>query len=176
MQPRFAIERFVDIEKEIDRLVPEHWAEVGSLADRFRRVVNWPAYEKLEAEDRLLTLTARDGTRLVGYVVGVIGLDLHRVTNDSPSLRVAAFSALVNYLQPPYRGYARSMTLAVEREVLARTKRVTTISYRTKKANRAGAFFTAMGYSEMETTHTKIVSPGNSGVAVDDARSPATVA
>jgi hypothetical protein len=100
---------------------------------------------------------------------------MHRVTKDTPSLRVAAFSALVNYLQPAYRGYARSMTLAVEREVMARTGRVTTLSYRAKKVNRAADFYRAMRYEEVETTFTKIISPEGVG-AVDAVSRTAEVA
>jgi hypothetical protein len=155
----YQVERFADAVADISRHVDAHWEEVGSFKEQFQRQIDYGPYHKLEREGRLLTVTMRENGALIGYVVGVLGQDFHRVTLDDPPRRVAAFSALVNYIIPSRRGYARPMTLAVEREVLRRTGLVTTISYRTKRVNGAAEFLRATGYEEMETTHTKVVSP-----------------
>jgi hypothetical protein len=153
------VEGFADALADIAQHIDSHWAEVGSFKDQFRREIDYAAYHRLEEAGRLLTVTMRENGALIGYVVGALGQDFHRVTLDDPARRLAAFSALVNYIIPSRRGHARGMTLAVERYVLARTSQVTTISYRTKRVNGAAEFLRAIGYEEMETTHTKIVSP-----------------
>lgn len=155
----FAVELFMDARQEIVQLVPQHWDEVGSLGDRFDRAIDYDAYQWHEANGRLLVVVAREDGKMFGYVIGALGTDLHRVTREPQPRRVASFSVLVNYIVPERRGYARAMTKAVERAVLARTQRPTTISYRTKRSNNAGRFFEAMGYEEMETTRTKVVEP-----------------
>lgn len=157
--PRYQIEPFSEVVGWIALLVDQHWTEVGEdFGGRFARDINYAVYHQLEREGRLLVITARDNRgRVFGYVVGAVGTDLHRVTRDEPPQRVMAFSALVNYIVPEMRGHARALTKAVERLVVERTGRVTTISYRTKRANDAGQFFEAMGYAEMEVTRTKVV-------------------
>lgn len=152
-------ELFSDALVDITPLIDDHWEEVGSFRDEFMRHIDFTAYLNLEKAGRLLTVTAREDGRLVGYVVGALTFDLHRVTTEYPYRRVGAFSALVNFMVPGKRGYARLLTRAVEEAVAAHYGHPATVSYRTKRVNAAGRFFEAVGYQEMETTYTKIVRP-----------------
>ena len=150
------VEKFADVVHEIAQLVDPHWQEVGSYRENFDRSIDYGAYHKLEREGRLLTITARDDGELVGYIVGVLGIDLHRVTKDDPPRRVGVFSHLVYYMIPEKRGYARSLIRAAEEA--AEVRGVQIVNTRIKPgANRADAFFAKIGYTTVEVTMTRLI-------------------
>jgi GNAT superfamily N-acetyltransferase len=151
------VEPFSDALTDIVPLIDEHWREVGSFTDRFARRIHFEDYRQLERQSRLLTVTARDQGCLVGYFVGALGLDLHRVTLEEPHRRVPMLSALVYYLQPSHRGHARSLIGAIEREAAARAE-VRIVNIRVKPGmNGAADFLAALGYTPVEVTFTKVL-------------------
>lgn len=136
-------------------LIDEHWREVGSFSDRFARNIHFEDYHKLDREGKLLTVTARDHGRLVGYFVGVFGLDLHRVT-FAEHKRIGVVSALVYYIHPDYRGYGLMLIRTTEREAVKRGAQI--IHIRAKpEMNGAGEFLSAIGYSVTETTFSRLI-------------------
>jgi GNAT superfamily N-acetyltransferase len=149
------VEPFSQALNNIVPLIDEHWREVGSFSDRFARHIHFEDYHKADRDGKLLTVTARDNGKLVGYFVGVFSLDLHRVTFGEGK-RIAVLSALVYYLHPDYRGYGRSLIRTTERE--AERVGVQIISIRVKPGmNGAGEFLTAMRYSITETTYSRVI-------------------
>jgi GNAT superfamily N-acetyltransferase len=151
------VEPFSDALTDIVPLIDEHWREVGSFTDRFARRIHFEDYRQLDEHSRLLTVTARDQGRLVGYFVGALGLDLHRVTLTEPHCRVPVLSALVYYVSPAQRGHARSLIRTIEREATARAG-VRIVNIRIKPGmNGAGEFLAALGYTPVEVTFTKVL-------------------
>lgn len=150
-------ESFLKAMPDIIGLIDPHWDEVGSFKAEFDRQIDFNAYVKLHAEGRLLTVTAReDDGRLVGYYVGAVGLDLHRVTKSDPPRRVGVLSALVYYILPEKRGHARALIGAVERAASASGIQI--VNVRVKPgANDAGAFFDLLNYRVIEVTRTKLI-------------------
>lgn len=150
------VEPFPAAIRDIIPLINPHWAEVGSFKDEFDRHIDYEAYWKLDRERRLLTVTARQDDAMIGYFVGVTGTDLHRVTKSDPPARVGVLSALVYYMLPAKRGYARMLMNAVEREAAALGIQV--VNIRVKPGlNAADAFFDALGYGIAEITRTKLI-------------------
>lgn len=162
----YAVETFADALNDIVLLIDPHWDEVGSFKEEFDRQIDFPAYRALEASGRLLTVTARvSNNELVGYFIGVLGNDLHRVTKTTPPRHVGTISALVYYMAPPNRGYGRSFIRAVEG--FAAAKGVLISSIRAKpEMNAAGAFLSKIGYEVQEVVYTRLI-----GDAADAGRS-----
>ncbi len=150
------VQRFAEALPEILPLIDPHWAEVGSFKDQFRQDINFLAYQQLDVDGRLLTVTARQNSQLIGYFIGGTGFDVHRVTLSEPSTRVKMLTALVYYVCPEKRGHAPTLIRAVERE--AEALGVQVINVRVKPGlNAAEAFFDRMGYSTVEITKTRLI-------------------
>lgn len=150
------VEDFVAALPEIMPLIDPHWAEVGSFRDEFTREIDYSAYAKMAAEGRLLTVTARDEGVMIGYFIGVTGLDLHRVTKSEPPQRVRVLSALVYFMLPERRGHARALIGEIERQ--SSDRGILIVNIRVKPGlNAADAFFDRLGYGVMEITRTKLI-------------------
>lgn len=150
------VEPFPDVVVEIAQLVEPHWEEVGSLKDVFQRSIDYAAYHKMHQAERLMTVTARDDGRMVGYVVGVLGNDLHRVTHEDPPHRVITMSMLVYYILPTHRGHARALIRTTEAFAWARGVQI--MNTRVKPGlNAADAFFAKMGYEPIEVCMTRLI-------------------
>lgn len=149
-------ETFAAALPDIKDLVDEHWAEVGSFADKFRRDIDYLAYQKLEDDGRLLMVTMREVGVLLGYFIGATGLDLHRVSLTDPPHRVVMLSALVYYIAPHRRGYGRVLLRAYEHYARARGVQISNI--RAKPGmNAADAFLSKMGYEVSEVNMTRLI-------------------
>jgi hypothetical protein len=156
MTVTFQVESFTSALPDIMPLIDPHWEEVGSYKDEFRRDINYAAYAELEKAGKLLTVTAREDGRFIGYFIGVLGFDLHRVSLSDPPVRAKVYTALVYYVRPESRGHARSLTRAMERE--AEKVAVQIVNIRVKpELNAADAFFTMMGYNVTEVTRTRLI-------------------
>ena len=70
-------EHFLDIYDELLPLFREHHRELGPYKDRMPLAPNLPVYEFLQSVDQLVTFTARQDGRLVGYLVAKTGPGLH---------------------------------------------------------------------------------------------------
>lgn len=156
MTVTFQPEPFVAALPDILPLIDPHWEEVGSFRDEFDRFIDFAAYEKIENEGRLLTVTARDDAALIGYFIGVLGFDLHRVTKSDPPRRVKVCSALVYYIAPERRGHARSLIREVERQAAALGVQIVNIRVK-PDLNAADAFLDLLGYRTVEVTKTRLI-------------------
>lgn len=152
----FQVESFAAALPAIIPLIDPHWDEVGSYKDEFRRDIDYDAYVRLEREGRLLTVTGREDGALVGYFIGALGLDMHRVSLADPPVRAKVFSALVYYIRPESRGHARTLIRAMERE--AERVAVQIVNIRVKPGlNAADAFLDLLGYRTVEVTKTRLI-------------------
>jgi GNAT superfamily N-acetyltransferase len=164
----YAVERFDDALPDIEKLIPAHWAEVGSFKDEFARQIDYWEYRRIEDAGKLMVVTARhaETKELAAYYVGILGNDSHRVTRTNPPMHVGIASARVYYVRPEYRGYARGFIRAIEREAAARGCSISSIRVK-RGMNRADEFLAAIGYTETETTYSRLI-----GDAADASRTP----
>jgi len=142
----YAEESFESLWPHMQGHVLAHWHEVGAF----------PEHEVDPDIDRAMALqnngmivcfTARDDGDLVGYIVDLIQFHPHYKT-----VKMAICD--LHYIAPEYRAKcARGLTKFAEKaeREMGIYARVT----RSKRANRAGDFFKAMGYSEAEVAWMK---------------------
>jgi len=74
---QIACESFIAIYPELLSLFESHWRELGPYRDRMPLSPNLQIYAFLESTGQLLTLTARQDHRLVGYLIAKTGPGLH---------------------------------------------------------------------------------------------------
>lgn len=72
-----ASESFVKIYEELMPLFHSHWLELGPFRDRMPLAPNLATYHFLEMQGELLTLTARQDRKLVGYLIAAVRPGLH---------------------------------------------------------------------------------------------------
>jgi GNAT superfamily N-acetyltransferase len=72
-----AQESFVRIYEELMPLFHSHWLELGPFRDRMPLAPNLQTYHFLEMQNELLTLTARQDRKLVGYLIAAVRPGLH---------------------------------------------------------------------------------------------------
>ena len=92
-----AQELFLGIYDELLPLFQQHWKELGPFKDRMPLSPNLPVYTFLETSRQLVTFTARDKGRLVGYLIAKTGPGLHYSTTNQAITDIP-------YVVPAYRG------------------------------------------------------------------------
>ena len=65
------------VELDIQYLIELHWSEIALNQDNIKLNPDWSAYHSLEEHGKLKIFTARDGDRLVGYFVVIVGNNIH---------------------------------------------------------------------------------------------------
>ena len=90
-------ESFSEIYPELLPLFRSHWLELGPFRDRMPLSPNLQIYSYLESVGELLTLTARQDRKLVGYLIAKTGPGLHY------SQTMQAITDLP-YVLPAFRG------------------------------------------------------------------------
>lgn len=76
-QLRFRFETFSAIHRELLPLFKRHWQEIAIDHEHVPLDPDWDCYFALEAQGKLLFLTARSGRELVGYVSNIVDRHLH---------------------------------------------------------------------------------------------------
>lgn len=110
-----AQESFIKIYDELGALFQEHWRELGPYKDRMPLSPDLALYGFLEEQGALLTLTARQDGRLVGYIVICIKRGLHYSTTLQAITDIP-------YVHPSVRGRGVGVRLflAAQEELKAR--------------------------------------------------------
>lgn len=147
---RFAPEPFGMVRGEIERLMVDHWREIGGT-DAQPLDPDWDRFAVLENAGCLHVLTARDRAGLlVGYIVHIVAPALHYRT-----LIQAHDDA--HYLAPAYRRGMAAVRMFRAAEAMLKGLGVAAVTYHTKTrdGNDRGAVFKRLGYQPVETLYRK---------------------
>lgn len=77
MTIKYQQEFLATVKDEIVPLLNSHWEEIALNKDKIKLNPDWDAYDNLEQVDKLKIFTARDGNKLVGYFVVIVGVNIH---------------------------------------------------------------------------------------------------
>lgn len=77
MTIKYQQEFLATVKDEIVPLLNSHWEEIALNKDKIKLNPDWDAYDNLEKVDKLKIFTARDGNKLVGYFVVIVGVNIH---------------------------------------------------------------------------------------------------
>jgi GNAT superfamily N-acetyltransferase len=128
-----------------------HYAEIAENKDTIGPVdPDLDVYDRLDAAGRLHVLTARDGSRLVGYFVGVTGPSMHYRT-------VVGGHEDMYWLAPEYRRGAAGVRLVIEAEKMLRRKGARVATMRVKLARDHGPVLERLGFRPFERVHIKVL-------------------
>ena len=110
-----AQESFIEIYPELLPLFESHWRELGPYKDKMPLSPSLESYSFLEAHGQLLTLTARQEGRLVGYIICAVRTGLHYSTTLQAITDIP-------YVAPSVRGRGVGVRLflAAQEELKAR--------------------------------------------------------
>jgi hypothetical protein len=75
----FATEDVADVREDIEYLLQEHYEELCANKEIVKLAPDWDRYLALEAANKLLVYTVRDGGVLVGYSVWFVDVHIHYV-------------------------------------------------------------------------------------------------
>lgn len=73
----FSAEQWDTVERELKSYAIAQWQEMSTDQDLFHIDMDWDLYRALDSIGKLLTCTARDESRLVGWHLSVIGPHPH---------------------------------------------------------------------------------------------------
>jgi len=147
---QFREERFSDLRDEGSFLFKAHWLE-ANVDPSCPLDVDWEIYEKFEALDLAVCVTARAGIRLIGYAVYMIVPSMHY---RGRRLGVAD----VFYLMPFYRRGWVGVQLFRSAEDVLRQRGVHVMETRVKnhvKDGRVGSIMQRLGAVCVETQWRK---------------------
>ena len=144
----YHVEHFAAVEPEIRRLVDRHWQEVRDFDD-VPLAVKWERFRIMAADDAVLVVTARDGKKLVGYIVHLVVESMHY------DLLVAHDDA--HYLHPDHRKGWTGIRLIRACEAALKARGVDLIYYHQKIRSdlNKGKVFERMGYAATEILYAK---------------------
>jgi hypothetical protein len=70
-------EFLVQAQDDAKDLIKLHWEEIALHKDSIKLNPDWEAYSSLEVAGKLKIFTAREGSKLVGYFVVIVGNNIH---------------------------------------------------------------------------------------------------
>lgn len=105
----YQVEMFTSIIEELKTIIGQHRKEISVFSEDVAPLdPDWGFYRVMESNGRLLTYTARDNKRLVGYYIAFI--------SRHPHYRVVVSDTDIFYLLPEYRGNLTGYKLIVGAE------------------------------------------------------------
>lgn len=147
------VEQYLDVEDELVRVYPAHWAELAVEAD-IPLEPSYESYRVLARHGALILVTLRDGDRLAGYFMGFLFPELHYASCTS-------CTGDIFYVLPEYRGQWGGVRLfrAVEAEL--RKRKIDRWHVTSKLRNMlgedkdSGVLFRRLGFKAVEVIYSK---------------------
>lgn len=143
-------ERFTEVASEMFPLWIAHWNEIAEDRNEIPLYPDLKRYAELEKGGALLTLTVRDGEKLVGYCIMFLTHHIHY------SKTLFAINDVL-YLDPAYRSGTNGIKLIKDSERLAKDIGVTKITWHIKTNHNFGKILERMGYKMFEVNYGKLL-------------------
>ena len=142
------IQKQVNEGSDVHELFHSHWKEIATNKDMLVLNPDYSRYRKLIERDMLVVISARDGGKIIGYIIIMVDNHAHYKT-------VKVSLEDIHFIDPKYRhqGIGRGMILAAE-EVL-RKRGVQLATMRVKLHSDHGPLLQELGYSPLETIYAK---------------------
>lgn len=150
---KYAIEKWMDIKKEVMPLLLRHWGEVALNHAEVPLDVDEDRYDQIDRAGLFLITTVRtDDNTLVGYHAAVVSGHLHYKST------LHAITD-VYWLDPDYRRGGVGKQLMQFSEAAAKEKGARKLFTAVKLHNGldAGPLFEALGYKAVERLYAKII-------------------
>lgn len=133
----FAVEKIGVLWQNMD-VVQAHYEESAQFKQVQKLDPDFEAYDRAEQADKLWVMTARDGEKLVGYIVMLLSADMHyrkmrRATED------------IHFILPEYRKGLTGYRMLSETKRAMQEKGVHTVTFRTKAEASHGVLFERLG-------------------------------
>ena len=145
----FAVERIGVVWENMD-VVRKHYEEIAQFPEVQKLDPDFEAYDRMEQAGKLWVLTARDGGKLVGYIVMLVSHDLHyrqllRAVED------------IHFILPEYRkGILGYRMLRRTRDEM-KAKGVQTVTFRTKAGKSHGVLIERLGGVLQDLVYTVVL-------------------
>lgn len=142
-------ETYWDAQPGIKGLIEDHWREVALYRDKVVLDPDWSRYVTMENQNRLVVITARQGSEMVGYSVFFLGHHVHYkgclvASND------------VIYVKPENRGVVGVRLIQGSERILADLG-VNRVTWHVKPRNDWSGALERMGYDREEVIMGKLL-------------------
>lgn len=150
----FQQEFLCQVKDECIPLIERHWEEIAINKDRIKLNPDWDAYDLLEDSGRLTIFTARSSEKLVGYLVVLLGNNIHYKDH------VFASNDII-YLHPDYRKGMTGVKLIKFAEKYLKKDGVSVMVMNTKVHSPFDIILERLGFTPTERLYSKYIG-GNS--------------
>lgn len=147
---KFNVEKFHDVVEEIVPLWFDHWEEVATNKDKIPLDPDYEMYSTLEKMGRLLIVTMRDESVLVGYSFMFVGPHIHY-----KSTKVAQNDIL--YIKPSHRKGFAGIKLIKYSEEQCKMVGTTKVVWHIKTDHNFGKIMERLGYNLFEVNYGKYI-------------------
>ena len=146
----YQVESVQSVQPEMEGLIEKHYEELEHFSDKLELSVDWNKYFELERLGVLVLFTARDGEKLVGYLVYMIMPGMH-CSNDDFAINHTI------YLSPDYRGSGLGTQLILFAEKCLSELDVSVITLHVKPAFPFDPLCEKLGYVQTERVYSKYI-------------------
>lgn len=144
----FVTESMAQCLPELEKLFPEHWAELALDKDQFPLNPQYAVYAHREEQGELLCMVGRDNGGIVAYFVGFVAPGMHYQTCLTLTMDIF-------WVKPEYRGKSLGIRLFRAVEAEAERRGVNRMFVGSKLHKDASWLFQKLGYKPVETYYSK---------------------
>lgn len=141
-------EFLVNIQKELELLLTDHWEDVAVNKDVIKLNPDWDAYHNLEDSGALKIFTVRVDEKLVGYFVVILRNHIHYKDH------LYAFNDAL-FLKHEYRKGLTGAKLMKFAEKCLKDDQVSVLVVNTKRHKPFDGLLEWLGYSHVENVYSK---------------------
>ena len=141
-------EFLVNIQKELELLLTDHWEDVAVNKDVIKLNPDWDAYHNLEDSGALKIFTVRVDEKLVGYFVVILRNHIHYKDH------LYAFNDAL-FLKHEYRRGLTGAKLMKFAEKCLKDDQVSVLVVNTKRHKPFDGLLEWLGYSHVENVYSK---------------------
>lgn len=152
---RFAVESFASAYSDPDAkaLLQKHWQEIAKAKDLFRLAPDETFYAEADKQGKLLIITARDGTALVGYFVWIVFKHPHYKD-------VIMAQEDIHFLLKDYRKGLNGYLLIKNAILLGKQHGIQAFTVREKVSHPHPDLWRRLGFQPADTTYILTVRNG----------------